>query len=108
MKSVRFLGDSLECLREFPEEVRHDAGFQLDKVQHGERANDTKPMPSVGKGVEEIRLRSDSGIHRVIYTAHISDAIYVLHAFQKKTQATPTKDINIAKERYNQLMKGRK
>ena len=69
MKKIQFLGDSLKKLREFPEDSKHDVGYQLDKVQRGEQADDFKPMPSIGKGVEEIRVRDDSGIYRVIYTA---------------------------------------
>ena len=69
MKKIQFLGDSLKSLREFPEDAKHDVGYQLDKVQRGEQADDFKPMPSIGKGVEEIRVRDDSGIYRVIYTA---------------------------------------
>lgn len=60
------------------------------------------------KGVEEIRIGDDSGAYRVIYTARLVDAVYVLHAFQKKTQATSKRDIDTARERYAQLMKGRK
>ncbi|HYE35351.1 type II toxin-antitoxin system RelE/ParE family toxin [Methylocaldum sp.] len=107
MKPLRFLGDSLKCLRDFPEDAKHDAGYQLDKVQRGEQPDDFKPMPSIGKGVEEIRVWDDSGTYRVIYTARLADAVYVLHAFQKKTQATPKRDIETAKERYAQLMRGR-
>ena len=84
MKRIQFLGDSLKSLREFPEDAKHDLGYQLDKVQQGEQPDDFKPMPSIGKGVEEIRVRDDSGIHLVIYTARLADAVYVLHAFQKK------------------------
>ena len=53
---LRFLGDSLKSLREFPEDARHDAGYQLDKVQRGEQPDDFKPMPNIGKGVEELRV----------------------------------------------------
>jgi phage-related protein len=53
---VRFLGDSLKCLRDFPDDARHDAGYQLDKVQRGDQPDDFKPMPGIGKGVEEIRI----------------------------------------------------
>ncbi len=106
MKPVRFLGDSLKSLRDFPEDARHDAGYQLDKVQRGEQPDDFKPMPSIGKGVEEIRVTDESGAYRVIYFARRSDAIYVLHAFQKKTQATSKRDIEIAKERFGQLSRG--
>jgi phage-related protein len=106
MKKIQFLGDSLKSLREFPEDAKHDVGYQLDKVQRGEQADDFKPMPSIGKGVEEIRVRDDSGIYRVIYTARLADAVYVLHAFQKKTQTTAKRDIALASKRYAELMIG--
>jgi len=108
MKPVRFLGNSLKCIREFPEDARQDAGYQLDKVQRGEHPDDFKPMPSVGKGVEEIRVWDETGTYRVIYLARMADAIYVLHAFQKKTQATSKRDIDIARERLNRMMRGEK
>ena len=106
MKKIQFLGDSLKSLRAFPEDAKHDVGYQLDKVQRGEQADDFKPMPSIGKGVEEIRVRDDSGIYRVIYTARLADAVYVLHAFQKKTQTTAKRDIALASKRYAELMIG--
>ena len=65
-------------------------------------------MPSIGKGLEEIRVWNDSGAYRVIYTARMADAVYVLHAFQKKTQAMSKRDIGTAKERFAQLMRDRK
>jgi phage-related protein len=106
MKPLTFLGNSLKCLREFPEDAMHDSGFQLEKVQRGEMPDDFKPMPSIGQGVEEIRIRDDSGIYRVIYTARFRSAVFVLHAFQKKTQTTAKSDIEIARTRYRELMKG--
>jgi phage-related protein len=106
MKPVRFLGDSLKCLREFPEDARHDVGYQLDKVQRGHQPDDFKPMPSIGKGVEEVRVWDESGTYRVIYTARLAEAVYVLHAFQKKTQATAQRDVDVAKARYSELMRG--
>ena len=106
MKRIQFLGDSLKSLREFPEDAKHDLGYQLDKVQRGEQPDDFKPMPSIGKGVEEIRVRDDSGIYRVIYTAWLADAVFVLHAFQKKTQTTAKRDIALASKRYAELMIG--
>lgn len=108
MKSVRFLGNSLKALREFPEDARHDAGYQIDKVQRGLQPDDFKPMPGIGKGVEEIRIWDESGTYRVVYTARLADAVIVLHAFQKKTQATAKRDIDLAKERFTELMKGQK
>jgi phage-related protein len=106
MKKIQFLGDSLKSLREFPEDAKHDVGYQLDKVQRGEQPDDFKPMPTIGKGVEEIRVRDDSGIYRVIYTARLADTVYVLHAFQKKTQTTAKRDIALASKRYAELMIG--
>ena len=99
-KPIEFLGDSLRSLREFPDDAKRDAGYQLDRVQHGLQPDDFKPMPSIGKGVEEIRVRDDTGAYRVIYTARLADAVYVLHAFQKKTQATSKRDIDLAKQRF--------
>ena len=104
MKPVRFLGDSLVCLREFPREARQDAGRQLDRLQNGGQPDDFKPMPSIGRGVEEIRIWDGSGTFRVIYTARLAEAVYVLHAFQKKTQTTLKHDINAAKARFALLM----
>jgi phage-related protein len=106
MKPLRFMGNALKCLREFPEDARHDAGYQLGRVQCGSLPDDFKPMPSIGKGVEEIRVWDDNGTYRVIYTARVADAVYVLHAFQKKTQATAKRDIELAKARYAELMRG--
>jgi phage-related protein len=64
-------------------------------------------MPSVGKGVEELRVWDDSGTYRVIYVARLQDAVYVLHAFQKKTKATSKHDLEVAKARYSEMMQGR-
>ena len=100
VKPIEFLGDSLRSLREFPDDAKRDAGYQLDRVQHGLQPDDFKPMPAIGKGVEEIRVRDETGTYRVIYTARLADAVYVLHAFQKKTQATSMRDIDLAKQRF--------
>jgi phage-related protein len=105
MKKISFLGDSLERIKEFSSSARHNAGYQLDKVQRGKQPDDFKPMPTIGKGVEEIRIWDESGTYRIIYTARIDNTIYVLHAFKKKTQETPKKDIDLAKLRLNELMR---
>jgi len=107
VRPLYFLGNSLKCLRDFPEDGRHDAGYQLDKVQRGDQPDDFKPMPAIGKGVEEIRVSESSGAYRVIYLARRAEAVYVLHAFQKKMQATPRRDLEIAKGRLRQLLGGR-
>ena len=57
-------------------------------------------MPAVGKGVEEIRVPDESDAFRVIYVARHAEAVYVLHAFQKKTRATSNRDIDTARKRF--------
>ena len=105
MKPIEFRGDSLDCLREFPKLARREAGFQLDRVQRGLDPFDWKPMTSVGAGVREIRVRDESGAYRVLYVAKFEDAVYVLHCFQKKTQATSKRDVDLAAKRYRELSK---
>ena len=106
MKALRFLGDSHKALRDFPKDARQNAGRQLLKVQRGDLPDDFKPMPDVGKGVEEIRIWEKAGTFRVMYVARFADAVYVLHAFQKKTRETSKRDKEIAKLRFKQLMRG--
>ena len=103
MKPIVFLGDSREQLRDFPEAARKEAGVQLHKVQLGLEPNDWKSMPSVGQGVREIRICDEAGRFRVFYVANREDAVYVLHAFQKKTQQTAEREKAIAKARFRQI-----
>lgn len=105
LKPVEFLADSLDQLRGFPLAVRRDAGFQLDRVEHGLEPDDWRPMTAIGSGVKEIRIRDVSGAYRVIYLAKLADAVYVLHCFQKKTQETSQQDMDIAKQRFKDLMR---
>ena len=107
MKVVRFLGDSRKVMREFPKDARQEAGYQLERIQAGLPAEDFKPMHPIGAGVEEIRISEGSGTYRVVYTARLAEAVYVIHAFQKKTRTTSQHDIEIARERFRQLMRGR-
>ena len=107
MKPVRFVGDALAELQAFPKAVRQDAGYQLHRVQAGEQPADFKPMPAIGAGVEELRVRDGTGTYRVIYTARRADAVYVLHAFQKKTQRTAQVHVELARQRFKQVMRSR-
>ncbi|MBM0106479.1 type II toxin-antitoxin system RelE/ParE family toxin [Steroidobacter sp. S1-65] len=100
-------GDSHRQIRAFPEEVRQRAGFELWEVQLGNEPSDWKPMTSVGPGVKEIRLHS-KGEFRVLYVAKFDEAVYVLHAFQKKSLRTPQPDIEIACARYRALVQQRR
>jgi len=99
MKDLVFLGDSLERLREFPEAVRKEAGVQLHKVQQGLEPSDWKPMATVGPGVREIRIRDEAGAFRALYVTKIEDAVFVLHVFQKKTQQTAKRELDLAASR---------
>jgi phage-related protein len=106
-KPIEFRGSSLKDLREFSKGAREDCGYQLNKVQHGEQPDDFKAMASVGRGVEEIRVKDEDGTYRVIYTARFEDAVYVLHAFQKKTSRTSQHDIDLASLRFREVVKDR-
>lgn len=101
-KPVEFLGDSYDTLCEFPREVRRSIGTELLRVQLGSMPTDFKPMPSVGKGCYEIRVHH-KGAWRVIYVAKFQAAIFVLHAFQKKTQQTSKQDIEDARRQYRTI-----
>ena len=103
MKEVVFTGSSLNEIRAFPLGARQDAGFQIDKVQRGEAPDHWKPMNSIGKGIREIRIEEASGHYRVIYLANLEDAVYVLHAFQKKTRKTRKSDIDLARKRLKEI-----
>lgn len=102
MKTVEFMGTSLEDLRAFPTRARQRAGYQIHRVQYGDDPDDWKPMRNIGPGAREIRIRAD-GAYRVIYVATFGEAVYILHAFQKKGQKTAKSDLNLAKSRYRQL-----
>jgi phage-related protein len=104
-KPVEFRGSALDDLRAFPAAARREAGYQLDQIQRGREPDDWKPMNAVGRGVREIRIRDTAGAFRVLYVAKFDDAIYVLHCFQKKTQKTSKADLNLAAQRYRDLLK---
>lgn len=105
LKPIEFRGSALEDLRAFPQAVRREAGYQLDRVQRGREPDDWKPMNAVGRGVSEIRIRDAAGAFRVLYVAKLADAVYVLHCFQKKTQKTRKADLDLANQRYRDLLK---
>ena len=98
-KPIAWLGSSLADVRAFPEEARQEAGFALDRIQNGALPPDWKPMTTVGPGVNEVRIHS-VGEFRILYVAKFADAVYVLHAFEKKSQKTSQRDIDLARRRY--------
>jgi phage-related protein len=102
-KSIIFLGDSLKQLRDFPEAARQDMGRELARIQEGRDPLDWKPLPIVGRGVREIRVSDRAGEFRSIYVAKLEDAIYVLHAFQKKSQKAPKRELDLAAKRFRDI-----
>ena len=107
MKLIVWLGNSRDKVRMFSAEARRDAGYQLDLVQNGKDPDDWKPLPVVGLGVREIRIHAENE-YRVLYVAQFSEAVYVIHAFTKKSQETPRGDLELAGRRYRELIKQRK
>ena len=105
MKPIEFRATALDDLRAFPPSAMRDAGYQLDRVQHGLQPDDAKPMPTIGAGAMELRIWDEAGTFRVVYVAKLADAVYVLHCFQKKTQQTAKRDIELARRRFKALMK---
>lgn len=106
MKPIVWVGDSLVRVRGFPADAKREVGYQLERVQDEREPADWKPMPSVGAGVNEIRARI-GGAYRVIYVAKFQEAIYVLHAFQKKSSKTARRDIELARDRFRVLIRER-
>ena len=106
-KPLIWVGSSRADLRAFPRNVRRVAGFQLRRVQQGLDPNDWRPIPSVGPGVQEIRVHTEIE-HRVLYVAKFAEGVYVLHAFEKRTRKTPQRDLNLAWDRYRSLIAKRR
>jgi phage-related protein len=104
MKPVRFIGSAKDDISAFPNSVRTRAGYELFMVQVGRDPVNWKPLSRVGAGACEIRVRDETGVYRVIYVAKFADAVYVLHAFQKKTQRTAPADLELAKQRYREAL----
>jgi phage-related protein len=108
LKPIEFLGSSRRSLTSFPDESRRMAGFQLDLVQRGAEPFDWKPMSSVGAGALELRIRGVDGTYRIIYVAKFPEAVYVLHAFQKKSRKTARLDFELARARYAELIRSQR
>lgn len=100
MKKIKFLGSSLSDIKNFPLPAIKEVGHELRDLQKGQQPSDYKPMPSIAKGVEELRIKIEDGQFRVIYFTRYKEMIFVLHAFQKKTQKTSLRDISLAKTRF--------
>jgi phage-related protein len=105
-KRLIWIGSSLSSLRAFPEDARATLGYELRRVQSGLEPEDWKPLPAIGPGAAEIRIHTGLE-HRVVYVAKFAEAVYVLHAFEKKTQRMPTKEMELARRRYGEMVQSR-
>jgi len=98
-KPIVWVGSSRRDLGGFADEARRKAGFELRAVQRGDEPSDFKPMPTIGSGAYEIRIQAGDAF-RVFYVTKFDEGVYVLHAFQKKTQKTSKQDIAIGRQRF--------
>ena len=103
---MEFFAGVLSDLRAFPEDARRRTEFELHQFQYGLAVFDSKPMATVGRGLMEIQIRT-AREHRGLYAAKHEDAVYVLHAFEKKARKAPTRDIELARARLAQLVANR-
>jgi len=104
-KQIFWIGDSLEELKQFPKDVRHEIGYALHIAQNGIKPDNAKPLPSLVKGgkIVEIRENHNTDTFRAIYTIKFQGVLYVLHAFKKKSNKgikTPKPDQDLIKTRY--------
>lgn len=109
-KKLEWIGSARRELQAFPTLARREAGMSLDLIQDGLDPEDWKPMLSVGPGARELRIRTCEGgtvQHRVVYVAKFPEAVYVLHAFEKKTEQTPAHNVKLAADRYRRLLSQR-
>ncbi|QQR58784.1 MAG: type II toxin-antitoxin system RelE/ParE family toxin [Candidatus Melainabacteria bacterium] len=106
-KETEWIGDSVDIVRSWSPEVKENVGRQLRKVQEGKQPTNFKPMNIVGAGVFELKFSDDGLNYRVFYVVKFEEAVYILHAFTKKSQKTSEKDLELASKRYKQLLKDR-
>lgn len=104
IKSVVWMGSSRRDLQEFPKEVRTEMGHALYAAQRGETDPAAKPLKGFGgTRVMEITDRYDTNTYRTVYIAQLASAVYVLHAFQKKSThgiATPHRELDVIRQRF--------
>jgi phage-related protein len=106
MKPAIFHPEALAAIRSFPAEVRQELGKAIYDLQCGAKLGMpvSRPMPVVGAGVEELRIRDKSGSYRAFYLARLAKGVFVIHAFVKKTQETPQREIAIGAKRLKELL----
>lgn len=102
LKPIRWVGSSREDLLALPDDVRRNVGYALYVAQNGDKADNAKPLKGMGSGVLEVVENYDGDTYRAVYTVRFAAAVYVLHAFQKKSKrgiATPARDLALINTR---------
>lgn len=97
--AIAWEGDSREVISSFPDDAKHNLGFDLRLLQQGQQPRDFRAMSSIGPGVFELRDQDERAWYRVIYLSRVRDVIHVLHCFEKRSRQTPKKEINVARQR---------
>ncbi len=94
-------------IAELPEEIRGDLADALARIDAGQTLSMplSRPMPSIGQGAHELRLKDRAGAYRVIYAIIKANNIYVIHGFKKTTRATPKRSIETARKRLKEIEK---
>jgi len=92
-------GECLEVVRTFPKPIREDLGADIRRLQLSERPLSSRPLPSIGKRVYELRQMDGKGWYRVIYLGKVGNRLHMLHAFIKKSAKTSRNDLQIASSR---------
>ena len=103
LKPVKWMGSALDDLRDFPETVQDEIGYALYVAQRGDHPWRSKRLKGELRGMIEIVEDFDGNTYCAVYTVKLQGAVYVLHAFQKKSvrgSATPRREIELIKERY--------
>ena len=106
MKAALFHPKARAAVKRFPEGVRRELGKAIFDLQKGETLSMplSRPMPSVAEGVEELRVKDRTGAYRVFYLAKLANAILIFHAFTKKTQRTPPREIALGQRRLKEMI----
>lgn len=103
MRPIVFMGHTLQVIRGIPDQIKVEAGYELDKVQRGEQPRHWKPLSNLGTGIREIRIQR-GGAWRIVYVVHRESVVYVLHAFQKKSQKLPKEDSETILRAFRELI----
>ena len=107
-RKLVWLVDSLDRLTSFPSSVRQKLGFALYQAQIGQKHESAKMLRSFKERVWQARADDSDGTYRTVYVAQLGEAVYVLHAFEKKTQQTAKRDIDLGKSRFRVLVAERR